>query len=271
MQISGVVRVIKGPEILIDGSILEEHGITDGSTVNIIIEPDRKINLCVKLSPKKVTCSVDNSLRLRNLKQQLIDGGIVGFMLSEFILVISSEENKGITEDITLDDESLPLHLCGVSDNTTLRVVKWKVVIYLINQKGQHSFKTFPRNMTVNQMKQKLLGEDIILFLQPGRGYRKFDGDAPIGEAFSNYHVVYYIEDRFFDPPWVLRVYYEDLEIGRVGCVQGDTVLSVKLRVQEQIGFPVCCMDLQCFNGRRWSSVSNGEKIGNGSYWVNVS
>ena len=172
---------------------------------------------------------------------------VVGGRLSKSV----ADNNNGINEDIILEDESLPLHLCGIIDNTTLRVVKWKVVIHLINQKGQHSFKTFPRNMTVNQMKQKLLGEDIILFLQPGRGYRKFDGDAPIGEAFSNYHVVYYIEDRFFDPPWVSRVYYEDLEIGRVGCVQGDTVLSVKLRVQEQMGFPVCCVDVECFNGQR--------------------
>ena len=92
MQISGVVRVIKGPEILTDDSTSKEHGIIDGSTVNIITEPDRKINLCVKLGPKKVTCSVDNSLCLRDLKQQLIDGGIVGFMLSEFTLVISADD-----------------------------------------------------------------------------------------------------------------------------------------------------------------------------------
>ena len=167
MQISGAVRVIKGPEILTDDSTLEEYGITDGTTINIIIEPDRKINLCVKLGPKKVTWSVDNSLRLRDLKPQLIDGAIVGFMLSEFTLVISADDNNGITEDITIEDESLPLHLCIIIDNTTLRVVKWEVVIYLINQKGQHFFKTFPRNMTVNQMKHKVLQEDSILFLQP--------------------------------------------------------------------------------------------------------
>ena len=270
MQISGVVRVIKGPEILTDDSTLKEHGIIDGSTVNIVIEPDRNINLRVKLGPKKVTCSVSSSVRLLDLKQQLIDGGIVGFMLSEFTLVISADDKNGITEDITIEDESLPLHLCGIIDNTTLRVVKWKVVIHLINQKGQHSFKAFPRNMPVNQIEHKLLGEDIILFLQTGSGYRKFDGDAPIGEVLSNCHVVYYIENRFFDPPWALRVYYEDLEIGRIGCVQGDTVLSVKLRVQEQMGFTVCCMEVQSFNGRRLSSMSNCEKIGNGSYWVNI-
>ena len=125
--------------------------------------------------------------------------------------------------------------------------------------------------MTVNRMKQKFLWKDIILFLQTGSGYRKFDGDAPIGEVLSNCHIVYYIEYRFVDPPWVLRVYYEDLEIGRVGCDQGDTALSVKLRVQEQMGFPVCCVDVQCFNGQRLSSMGNCEKIENGSNWVNVS
>ena len=94
-------------------------------------------------------------------------------------------------------------------------------------------------------MKEKLLGQDTILFLQTGSGYRKFDCDEPIGEILSNYLVVYYIEDLFFDPPWAVRVDYEDLEIWRVGCVHGDTVLSVKLLVQEQMGFPVCCVDVQ--------------------------
>ena len=54
MQICGAVRVIKGQEVLTDGSILEQHEITDGSTVNIVMEPDKKINLHVTLGPKVV-------------------------------------------------------------------------------------------------------------------------------------------------------------------------------------------------------------------------
>ena len=191
MQISEPVRVIKGQEVLSDGSNLKDHHITDGSTINIIIEPNKMINVRVKLGPKKVVCSVLNSVCVRKLKQQLMDGDIVGFMLSEFALEISADENEGIIGDITLNDESLPLHLCGVRDHTTLHVVKWTVVIQAVNQRGQHSCKTFQRNVTVNRMKRELLSEDIILFLQTGSVYRKFDGDGPIGDVLSNNDIVY--------------------------------------------------------------------------------
>ena len=38
------VRVIKGQKVLPEGSTLEEHRITDSSTVNIVIEPEKEIN-----------------------------------------------------------------------------------------------------------------------------------------------------------------------------------------------------------------------------------
>ena len=39
------VRVIKGQRVLTDGSTLEEQGITDGSTLNIVIEPEKEMDL----------------------------------------------------------------------------------------------------------------------------------------------------------------------------------------------------------------------------------
>ena len=159
MKITGAVRVIKGQEVLPDGSTLGEHGIIDGSTVNIVIEPDKELNLKMKLGHKEFTHKGSSSVRVRDFKQQLIDGGSVGFMLDEFTLVIPADDNNGVHDDITLDDDSLPLHLCGVSDNITLNIVSRKMMIQLFSQRGQHLYKTFPRNMTVNQMKQNILLE----------------------------------------------------------------------------------------------------------------
>ena len=48
MNIIAAIRVNKAQGVLQDGSTLEERDITDGSTVNIVIEPDKEINLCVK-------------------------------------------------------------------------------------------------------------------------------------------------------------------------------------------------------------------------------
>ena len=53
MKIAGAVRVIKEQEVLPDGSTLDQYGIIDGATVNIVIEPDKEINLNIKLGPKE--------------------------------------------------------------------------------------------------------------------------------------------------------------------------------------------------------------------------
>ena len=210
----------------------------------------------MKLGPKGFTHKVSSSVRVRDFKQQLIDGDIVGFMLDEFTLVITADD------DIPLDDDSLPLHLCEVSDNITLKIVSRKMMIQLFSQRGQHMYKTFPRNMTVNQMKKNILSEqgqgvpwpsrslpspgpatEISLFLERGPNYRKLDGDGPIGDVLSDYDIVHFIEDKFFDENWTIPVLFNDTEIGRVSTNQRDTVLSVKLRVHEQMGFPVASLN----------------------------
>ena len=57
---------------------------------------------------------------------------------------------------------------------------------------------------------------------------------------------MFFIEDRFFAEAAVVTVYYDDCtppqKIGPVAYSVDDTVLSVKLRVQAQFGFPVPCM-----------------------------
>ena len=248
MKIAGAVRVIKGQEVLPDGSTLEQHGITGGSTVNIIIEPEKEINLTLKLGPKEFTHKVKTSVRVRELKQQLIDDDKVGFMLSEFELIISPGDNDGIAADIPLVDESLPLHLHEVGDNTTMKITGGRVLIELVNEQGKHLFRAFPRNMTIRQMKKKILSDDISLFRKCNECYRKLDDKAPIGNILSNNNVIYYIEDKCFEPDQMIGVVCKILVIGRVGANQGDTALSVKLRVQEQMGFPVRCLNISLFS-----------------------
>ena len=194
MKITGAVRVIKGQEVLPDGNILEEHGILDGSTVNIVIEPDKKISIQVKIGPLQFIERVKNSVVVHHLKRQLIDGHIVGFKFKDFSLLVSCVDNDGIPADIPLQDESLPLHLHGVGDNTTLRVIGGRVAIKLVNQKGKGWYKTFSKNVTVAQMKQTILStdslfsvdedknllKDVWLFVECGDFYRELDDEAKI-------------------------------------------------------------------------------------------
>ena len=71
---------------------------------------------------------------MRDLKQQLIDGGTFGF--KNFSLSVCVDDNDGITETISLEDGSLPLHLCGVVDNTTIRILSDNMRIELVTQRG---------------------------------------------------------------------------------------------------------------------------------------
>ena len=77
-----------------------------------------------------------NSVHLCELKQQLIDGINVGFSLEDLTLIVSADDNSGVNKDIPLDDESLPLHMCGVSDNITLKIMGEKITIDLVTHYG---------------------------------------------------------------------------------------------------------------------------------------
>ena len=185
MKITGAVRLLKGQEVLPDGSTLEEHGIIDGSTINIVIEPEKEINLRMKLGSRQLTHKVLNSVHVPELKQQLIDGGTVGFKHNAFTLIISADDNDGIGVDIPLLDESLQLHMYRVGDNTTMRIIGGRVQIILVAFRGLRWLKTFPRSITISQMKQRIrrfLGDDkdlddIWLFKQINKSYRRLDDD----------------------------------------------------------------------------------------------
>ena len=249
LKITGAVRVIKGHEVLQDGWFLIRKGIIDGSIVNIVIEPDKEISLQMKLGPKQFTHKVKSSLQVRALKQQLIDDDIVGFPVSEFQLVLSADDNAA---DVPLLDELLPLHLYRVGDNVTLKIVGMNIMVNLVNQKGSKYFYAFPKRMSIKEMKQKnRLKYDCDIsyfswaFLQQGERYRKLDDEAGIDDVLCDNDVVHFVEDELFPDSQKILIYYNSQEVGRVGWRKEDTALTVKLRVQQQLGFPVACVDLK--------------------------
>ena len=263
MKITGAVRMIKGQEVLPDGSTLDEHGIIDGSTVNIVIEPEKEISIKMKLGPKEFTHKVKSSLGVRDLKQQLIDDDTVGFWRKDFSLLVTPVNKNGFTDNVLLQDESLPLHLCGVSNNVRITIIGGSIKVHLITHHGEDYFKHFPKNITVNQMKQRIHRnshfflnpvevEDVWLFVQRGKSYQKLDDEAPIGEELSNNDIVHIVADRFFEQRDLIPVLYKCEEVDRIGWerrykvhkYESETVLSVKLRVQEQLGFPVSTVNV---------------------------
>ena len=136
-----------------------------------------------------------------------------------------------------------------------------------MNQKGEGWYKTFSKSITVAQMKQTILSthtffspdedrnlvKDVWLYMQCGASYTELDDEVPIGSNLSNDSVVHFIEDRFFPDATIVTVHYDDYvppqKIGPVAYSVDDTVLSVKLSVQAQFGFPVSCMRVSSNEG----------------------
>ena len=56
----------------------------------------------------------------------------------------------------------------------------------------------------------------------------------------------------------MLPVFYGGKQVGRVGYSHNETVLTVKLRLQEQMGFPVAGLDFKS-DGK---SVANDKDVG---------
>ena len=262
-------------------STLKQHGITDSCNA---AKCDKEIILKVKLGPKEDTCSVKNSLRVRDLKQQLIDGGTVGYEPDEFSLIVSADDNDGTTEDISLNDDSQPLHLYGVDDNTTIRIVSRSIMIQLVNPRGERFYYTFPKTMTLNQLQEKLQSlihfftliaisrMGAIFFFQTRSRYRKLQGEEQIGTILEDNETIYCIEDLLSRPNHMVSVYYnhpeadpsktefrrarwsvegyeaadlKKVQIGLVGWNCEETLLTLKLRVQHQLGSPVSCVDVK--------------------------
>ena len=172
-------------------------------------------------------------MHVRELKQQLIDGDVVGFKPNVFTLNIFADDNDGVAANFPLLDESLPLHLYGVSDNTMITIIGGRVQIILFTSKGQRWIKSFPKNITIGQMKQRIrrfLGDDkdlddIWLFKQIDKSYKRLDDDVddeepPVGSVLSDDNVIYLVEDRFFSDDaidmYIFPVYHKGEKIGRV-------------------------------------------------------
>ena len=74
------MRILKGQEILPDDSTLVQHNISDGDTVNIIVEPDKQIIVYVSCTLGTFKHEVSTSMTISDLKQKLIDSMQVAFL-----------------------------------------------------------------------------------------------------------------------------------------------------------------------------------------------
>ena len=102
------MRILKGQEILADDSTLVQHNISDGDTVNILIEPKQDIKAEAQCGPKIYRHDVSHTMSVKQLKTLLIERKETAFFYAHFNLVMQ-KTNNDIKHDQVVD-ESLPLH-----------------------------------------------------------------------------------------------------------------------------------------------------------------
>ena len=110
------MRILKGQEILPDNNTLVEHDISDGTTVNIVIEPDKEIKIVVKNDQLSYyfPCVVTSSVPLQEVKDKLIRETNMVIPEKEFDLVIYGNKMK---------DTTLTLHYYDVTDGSKLSLI----------------------------------------------------------------------------------------------------------------------------------------------------
>ena len=289
-KITGAVRILKGQEILPDDSTLVQHNISNGDTVNVLIEPERNVEVEVQCGPKTYKHEVSNGMTVKQLKMFLIETNEVVYMYKNLHLV-TQVTNKDAEKEEELEDDFLPLHYYATDTNLKLQAIGPTVFVTSENSFGEKVRHKIPRKATVAGLKEVIIkskwnspnvnkfirvnsgctiddltkciikslrrdnDDDIFLFVAcENNCYKRLDetDSTPLGELLSNGDVVYYIEDspssNSYDRNW--PVYYLKEHIGTMygksthqnQGVVFETVRSLKLRIQEEMGIPAHCI-----------------------------
>ena len=213
----------------------------------------KQLNLTMKLGPIEWQHSVKHSVCVRELKQQLIDGGKVGFSLAEMKLIINGNNNQRIS----LKDDSLALHKYGVKDGMVVEILGQNITIRVVahGYGGRDFYKPFPRNMSVAQFKNSILDlnskwlkqddvRDVWVFKKYGYYITLLDEDPQwlIGSFLCNNDEVHLVQNKDATLDLSVPCYFQKEEFGRVAWFEGETDLTLKLRVQGQFGFEYFCV-----------------------------
>ena len=272
------MRILKGQEILPDDSSLVQHNFSDVDIVNIVIEPEKEITITISQKITALAEDptfkyvIKNSTPVQEIKKRLVLENDMVIPVNEFTLVLERDRKL-----ISLDDSTLPLHYYGLNDGSELLIKRHVISRLIENQKGEVMHMKLSVKATVGELRKRLMKraeingryvDSITIFTYVGErcqltnSFRYFktlsNDDETVGfsdifyaieNAYSQMldNIIFYKPEETFtladiyDPtfPSTLRLgdIYDPNTI--VGIEVGDTVLSVKLRVQDQLDVPV--------------------------------
>ena len=249
-QIFGVVRLLKGQEILPDDNTLAQHSISDGDTLSALIEPDKVIIVQLKYLGNLIHKTFSQSELVGNVKQAFLP-----HLHSYDPERIWFEHKTGaqLQETTILDDDYMPLHYCGLQDMAVLHVAKRGYSIVVVDEKNRELYLEIEKKTTFGEVKQKLMkfaprevvNVSLFYHIQNVNEYKKVqDWDVKVLDLVGNRSKLFLISDRFAlsENVWLS----ENPELKIYGLERGDCPLGVQLRGQDQLGVKWSQIQVYC-------------------------
>ena len=188
---------------------------------------------------------------VRSLKQSLMDERHVCLPLVEYELVMRNDVASPGEDWLVLEDEAMALRFYGIRDGAVLHVERKHLGIIVQNQKGQEVWVLVPKMATMGELKHTIMEaarlkcagtfslfttvqvetrsrNDVINF----KKLAEEDG-VIVSHVLRDRDKLFMIENKFGESP---RNLIQESGLRVYGMEVGDTVLSVKLRAQEQLG-----------------------------------
>ena len=247
------MRILKGQKILPDDSTLAQHNISDGDTVNIVIEPEKKIVLNVQFGPQIFPIFVSTSMSIKAVKQQLINNGTVVFNHCDFDLVYSQSPSS----KVKLDDTLLPLHYYAIDGSAYISIEKTYLLVRIerVGQDGEW-VKRMPKTASVGDLKKVILrgicDESVFGISVYLANSDKLEDDEILGELVKKEvdDFFYFVEDKCYNE--YKEVYFKGNKVAKIGVDKNDSKRDLVFRAQDQLGIPFLMIEVRKPHPHHW-------------------
>ena len=232
--------MLHGQTVLEDDRKLSEYSLPEGVTISALLQPDVIINIEVSTGVQMQHLTVSNATSIMALKVQ-----ICGVMRCG----VAPERLELRLGDAILEDDAMPLHFYGITNGTSVTVLKPYVRVTFVDNYGQELYSRIERKDTIREVKRSLFAagssalsgvreEDVILYLKREDGeYIELEEDETV------------VKSKIKDDDKILLLSYrwsrkcnvtvttEKTQL--MGVDEKDTCLGIKLKVQDQMNLPV--------------------------------
>ncbi len=261
-DLTGEIRLLQGQTVLENNKTIPELQLTDGSTLHMVLEPAKKIEVKIKLPSM--------AERKFTLSNNFTPSKVLQHLQNEEMLLIPAEDYFLLLGDKELPHD-MPLHLYDI--NTVIQIKRVKIGLNIIDEYNDRLYVTVNRKSdTILDVKKKTSGtsrqnkmyqspDQIRIYIQNGAAYNLLQDDCSIKtsgvENDCTLYMIYYdwgsrdSQIKFYVgefTDWGKREgpKYTKQIIDFVGreSAHGRTALSVALRIQDQHDIPVQSMEI---------------------------